>query len=164
MIDAHCVCQRTHLHGHQGLNASQIAHALALDPRTVSSWRAPAHFHPRTPPQPHRTLDPFTAQRVRMLARSPSAAAQVFQPLRAQGFDGGSAMVKASRRTGRPRRQPALLTLACAPGACAQGDWGAGGAVPVGHTPRRLSGLVMVLCDSRMRSVACPVSQPLEPF
>ena len=36
MIDYHRFCQIKDLHEHQGLNASQIAEALALDPRTVS--------------------------------------------------------------------------------------------------------------------------------
>ena len=99
-----------------------------------------------------------------MVERYPSAAAQRFQRLRERGFAGGSALVKASVRTVRPRRPAALRTLACAPGACAQGDWGACGSVPVGHTRRPLRCLVMVLCYSRMRYVACTVSQTMEPF
>jgi transposase len=74
-------------------------------------------------------------------------------------LDGGYSLVKASVRAVRPRRQPALLTLAFAPG-----EWGLFGAVPVGQTPRRLSFFVMVLCYRRMRYVACTVSQTMEPF
>ena len=95
MIDDHCFCQIKHLHGPQGLNAAQVAHDLALDPRTVSYWLAQEHCRPRKPQQHHRTLDPFKAQLVRMLERYPSSAAQVFQHLREQGFDGGYAIVKA---------------------------------------------------------------------
>jgi hypothetical protein len=36
MMDYHHFCQIKDLHAHQGLNASQIAKALALDPRTVA--------------------------------------------------------------------------------------------------------------------------------
>jgi hypothetical protein len=49
MIDYHRFCQIKDLHEHQGLNASRIAKALALDPRTVSYWLAQEHFRPRTP-------------------------------------------------------------------------------------------------------------------
>ena len=40
MIDYHCFCQIKHLYAHQGLNASQIARELTLDPRTVAYWLA----------------------------------------------------------------------------------------------------------------------------
>ena len=164
MIDYHGFCQIKHLHVHQGLSASQIAHELALDPRTVSYWLAQEHFRPRKPRQHLSKLDPFKAQMVRMLERYPYAAAQVFQRLREPGFDGGSSLVKAYRRTVRPRRQPAFLTLAFAPGECAQVDWGAFGSVPVGQTQRRLSFFVMVLCYSRMMYVEFTVSQTMEHF
>ena len=164
MIDYACFCQIKHLHAHDGLNASQIAQTLTLDPRTVAYWLAQAHFRPRKLRQRSSTLDPFKPEIVRLLERSPSSAAQVFQRLRERGFDGGSALVKASGRAVRPRRQAALLPLACAPGACAQGDWGSCGSVPVGHTCRQLRFFVMVLCSSRMMDVACTVSQTLEHF
>ena len=57
-----------------------------------------------------------------------------------------------------------MLTLAFAPGECAQVDWGSFGSVPVGQTYRRLSFFVMVLCDSRMRYVEFTVSQTREHF
>jgi transposase len=164
MIDYHRFCQIKDLHEHQGLNAAQIAKALALDPRTVSYWLAQEHFRPRTPRQHPSKLDPFKAQIVRLLERYPYSAAQVFQRLREQGFDGGYSLVKAYVRTVRPRRQPAFLTLAFAPGECAQVDWGAFGSVPVGQTQRRLSFFVMVLCYSRMMYVEFTVSQTMEHF
>jgi transposase len=109
-------------------------------------------------------LDPFKPEIVRMLERYPYSAAQVFQRLREHGFDGGYSLVKAYVHTVRPRRQPAFLTLAFAPGECAQVDWGMFGAVPVGQTHRRLSFFVMVLCSSRMMYVECTVSQTMEHF
>jgi transposase len=124
MIDYHRFCQIKDLHAHQGLNASQIAKELALDPRTVSSWLAQDHFRPRQPTPRSSKLDPFKAQIVRLLERYPYSAAQVFQHLREQGFDGGYSIVKAYVRMVRPKRQPAFLTLAFAPGECAQVDWG----------------------------------------
>jgi len=164
MIDYHCFCQIKDLHARQGLNAPQIAKELALDPRTVAYWLAQDHFRPRKP-RPHASkLDPFKAQIIRLLERYPYSAAQVFQRLREQGFDGGYSIVKAYIRTIRPRRQLAFLTLAFAPGECAQVDWGSFGSVPVGQTQRRLSFFVMVLCYSRMLYVEFTVSQTMEHF
>jgi transposase len=164
MIDYHCFCQIKHLHAHQGLNASQIARALSLDPRTVAYWLTQEHFRPRKPSQRPSKLDPFKQEIGRMLERYPYSAAQVFQRLHEQGFDGGYSLVKAYVRTVRPRWQPAFLTLAFAPGECAQVDWGMLGSVPVGQTQRRLSFFVMVLCYSRMMYVEFTVSQTMEHF
>ena len=164
MIDYHCFCQIKDLHAHQGLNASQIAKELALDPRTVSYWLAQDHFRPRQPQQHPSKLDPFKAQIVRLLERYPYSAAQIFHRLREQGFDGGYSLVKAYVRTVRPTRQPAFLKLAFAPGECAQVDWGSFGAISVGHTSRRLSFFVIVLCYSRLMYVEFTVSQTMEHF
>lgn len=164
MIDYHGFCQIKDLHVHQGLNASQIAKELALDPRTVTYWLAQEHFRPRKPQQHSSKLDPFKAQIIRLLERYPYSAAQVFQRLREQGFNGGYSIVKAYVRTVRPTRQPAFLKLAFAPGECAQVDWGSFGAVPVGQTRRRLSFFVIVLCYSRLLYVEFTVSQTMEHF
>ena len=164
MIDYACFCQMKHLHTHEGLNASQIAKTLTLDPRTVSHWLAQEHFRPRQPRQSPSKLDPFKPELVRLLERYPYSAAQIFQRLRERGFDGGYSLVKAYVRTVRPRRHAAFLTLAFAPGECAQVDWGSFGSVPVGQTHRQLSFFVMVLCYSRMLYVECTVSQTLEHF
>jgi len=59
MIDYHGCCQIKHLHAHQGLNASQIARELTLDPRTVASWLAQEHFRPRKLSLRLSKLDPF---------------------------------------------------------------------------------------------------------
>jgi len=164
MIDYHRFCQIKHLHANQGLNASQIAQEVALDRRTVAYWLTQDHFRPRTP-RPHASkLAPFKPDIVRLLERHPYSAAQVFQRLREHGFDGSYGLVKAYVRTVRPRRQPAFLKLAFAPGECAQVDWGSFGSVPVGQTHRQLSFFVMVLCYSRMLSVECTVSQTMEYF
>jgi transposase len=164
MIDYPRFCQIKHLHAHQGLNASQIAWEVALDRRTVAYWLPQDHFRPRKP-RPHPSqLDPFKPDSVRLLERQPYSAAQVFQRLREHGFDGSYGLVKAYVCTVRPKRQPAFLTLAFAPGECAQVDGGAFGSVPVGQTHRRLSFFVMVLCYSRMLYIAFTVSQTMEHF
>jgi len=164
MIDYACFCQIKHLHEQQRLSSSQIAATLSLDPRTVAYWLTQERFRSRKPRARTRKLDPFKAQMVRMLETYPYSAAQIWQRLREQGFDGGYSIVKAYVCTVRPRRQAALLTLAFAPGECAQVDWGSFDSVRVGQTSRRLSFFVMVLCYSRMMYVEFTVSQTMEHF
>lgn len=164
MIDYHRFCQIKHLHDHQGLNASQIAKEVALDRRTVAYWLTQDHFRPRKPRSHTSKLDPFKPDIVRLLERHPYSAAQVCQRLREHGFGGSYGLVKAYVRTVRPKRQPAFLKLAFAPGECAQVDWGSFGTVPVGQTHRQLSFFVVVLCYSRMLYVEFTVSQTMEHF
>jgi len=164
MLDYHGFCQIKALHEQQGLNVAQIAHALSLDARTVAYWLRQERFRPRRGSPRASKLAPFKPQIVQMLDKYPYSAAQVFQRLREQGFEGGYSIVKAYVRTVRPRRQAAFLTLAFAPGECAQVDWGSFGSVPVGQTCRRLSFFVMVLCYSRMLYVEFTVSQTMEHF
>jgi transposase len=164
MIDDQQFCQIKDLHGNQGLNAAQIAATVSLDPRTVSYWLGQERFRPRQQTPRASQLDPFKPQIVQMLEKYPYSAAQVFQRLQQQGFDGGYSIVKEYVRTIRPKRQPAFLKLAFAPGECAQVDWGSFGSVPVGQTSRRLSFFVMVLCYSRLMYVEFTVSQTMEHF
>jgi transposase len=164
MIDYHQFCQIKDLHERQGLKAAQIAGALGLDPRTVAYWLGQERFRPRNAtPRPSK-LDPFKPQIRQMLEHYPYSAAQLLQRLREQGFEGGYSTVKAYVRTVRPKRQPAFLKLAFAPGECAQVDWGSFGSVRVGQTSRRLSFFVMVLCYSRLMYVEFTVSQTMEHF
>jgi transposase len=164
MIDYHRFCQIKDLHDQQGLNATQIAGVLALDPRTVAYWLRQERFRPRKSAPRTSKLAPFKPQIVQMLEKYPYSAAQVLQRLREQGFAGGYSTVKAYVRTVRPTRQPAFLKLAFAPGECAQADWGSFGAVRVGQTSRRLSFFVIVLCYSRLMYVEFTVSQTMEHF
>jgi len=164
MIDDACLCQIKHLPEPQRLSSSQIAATLSLDPRTVASWLTQERFRSRKPRARTSKLDPFKAQMVRMLETYPYSAAQIWQRLREQGFDGGYSIVKAYVCTVRPRRQAAFLTLAFAPGECAQVDWGSFDSVRVGQTSRRLSFFVLVLCYSRMMYVEFTVSQTMEHF
>jgi transposase len=164
MINYQQFCQIKQLHDHDGLHVWQIADILALDPRTVTYWLAQDHYRPRkAPPRPSK-LDPFKADIVRMLDKYPTSATQVWQRLREQGFEGGYSLVKAYVHRIRPRQKPAFLKLAFAPGECAQVDWGAWNSVAVGHTRRRVSFFVMVLCYSRLMDVEFTVSQTLEHF
>ena len=89
------------------------------------------------------------------LRKSSSACASV--------ATGSYALVKAYVRTVRPDGNRPFSLRLC-PGECAQVDWGAFCAVPVGHTHRQLSFFVMVLCYSRMLYVEFTVSQTMEHF
>lgn len=64
----------------------------------------------------------------------------------------------------RPKQPAAFLTLAFAPGECAQVDWGIVKTIDVGETRRQLSFFVMVLCHSRMMVVEFTLSQSREHF
>jgi transposase len=96
-------------------------------------------------------LDPYKTLLQRWLERHPFTATQLLQRLRAEtDYPGGYSILSAYVRTARPARAPAFLTLAFAPGECAQVDWGCAGSLAVGSTRRRLSFFVLVLCYSRL--------------
>jgi transposase len=147
-----------------GLKCSQIATELNLDYRTVEKWLEKKQYQPRNSPRRASKLDPFKGQIVRMLETHPYTAAQIFQRLREDDFDGGYTIVKEYVRKVRPPKIKAFLKLSFAPGECAQVDWGSYGSVTVGETSRRLSFFVMVLCYSRMMYVEFTVSQTMEHF
>jgi len=164
MIDYELFCKIKNLKEQKGLTGPQIARELALDQRTVHKWLKERRFSPRKSTLRASKLDPFKKDVVRMLEAHPYTAAQVFQRVREEGFQGGYTIVKEYVRKVRPQPSPAFLTLSFAPGECAQVDWGSYGSVDVGSTRRRLSFFVMVLCYSRMMYVEFTVSQTMEHF
>ena len=164
MIDYELFCKIKHLKEQEKLIPTQIASELALDPRTVRSWLSQPRFSQRKSSPRSSKLDPFKADIARMLETHPYSARQVLQRIREQGFAGGYSILKDYVSSIRPQRSPAYLTLAFAPGECAQVDWGCFGSVAVGNTYRRLSFFVMVLCYSRMLYLEFTVSQSLEHF
>jgi hypothetical protein len=92
-------------------------------------------------------------------------ATRIFQRLRAEeGYTSGFTILTAYVRTVRRVRAPAFLTLAFAPGECAQVDWGCAGSMAVGSTRRRLSFFVMVLCYSRFCYVESSLGEATEHF
>jgi transposase len=164
MIDFELFAKIKNYHEQKGLDAAQIARELSLDPRTVSKWIQENLFRKRAQVQRPSKLDPFKPSIVRMLETHPYTAAQILQRIREEGFDGRYSIVKDYVRKVRPKRQPAFLKLAFAPGECAQVDWGSWGSVNVGSSSRRLSFFVMVLCYSRMMYLEFTVSQTMEHF
>jgi transposase len=164
MIDYELFCKIRHLKDHEGLSAHQIAGELAMDPRTVVKWLARERFCQRKAVPRSSKLDPFKAEIARLLQTHAFTAAQILMRIREQGFTGGYSIVKDYVRSIRPPKSRAYLTLAFAPGECAQVDWGCYGSVAVGNTRRRLSFFGMVLCYSRMLYIEFTVSQSLEHF
>jgi transposase len=164
MIDYELFCKIRHLKEQEGLNAHQIAGELTMDPRTVAKWLTRERFCPRKASPRSSKIDPFKNDIARMLQTHAFTAAQILVRIRGQGFAGGYSIVKDYVRSIRPPKSPAYLTLAFAPGECAQVDWGCYGSVTVGNTRRRLSFFVMVLCYSRMLYCEFTVSQSMEHF
>jgi len=164
MIDYERYCRIQDNHHRRQLTVPQIARQLHLDERTVARWLAAEKFQPRRAAPRSSKLDPYKPQIVRWLASHPYRATQIFQRLREGGYPGGITIVKDYLRHIRPPRTPAFLTLAFAPGECAQVDWGQFGSITVGNTCRRLSFFVMVLCYSRMLYVEFTVRETMEHF
>ena len=151
-------------HSQQGLTVGQIASQLTLDPRTVEYWLNQPNFRPKRSTARRSKLDPFKPTIIGMLEKHPYSAVQIFQRIREDGYQGGISILKDFVQKVRPRRAPAFLTLAFAPGECAQVDWGEYGTIQVGSTRRRLSFFLMVLCHSRMMYLEFFVSQTMEHF
>ena len=164
MIDYATYCKIHDAHQKQGLSVPQIARELNMDVRTVARWLAEPKFRPRqSAPRPSK-LDDFKGQIVRQLQSHPYTSAQIFQQVRQAGYTGGISIVKQYVSEVRPPRKPAFLTLAFAPGECAQVDWGQFGSIAIGSTRRRLSFFVMVLCHSRMLYVRFTPAETMEHF
>jgi transposase len=152
VISYELYCQIRLLHQERGLNFAQIARELHLDEETVAKWaRAKSYTQRSSNTQRKSKLDPYKVIIQRWLERHSYTATQIFQRLRAEeGYTGGFTILTDYVRTIRRVRAPAFLTLAFAPGECAQVDWGCAGSMNVGSTRRRLSFFVMVLCYSRL--------------
>ena len=120
MIDYATYQRIQHLHRVEQLTVTQIAHAIALDARTVRRWLDEPRFRPRLPCARPSKLDPYKAYIRRLLEHHPYSAAQILNRLREAGYDGGATLVKDYLQRVRPVRAPAFLTLHFAPGECAQ--------------------------------------------
>lgn len=123
MINYEQWCRLKQLAERDHLSAAQIARALGLAARTVRKWLKES-YRPRKRIERASVLDPFKGQVMGMLKEHPYTAVQVLTVLRDQGFNGGITIVKDYIQQIRPRGQEPYLTLAFAPGECAQVDWG----------------------------------------
>ena len=164
MIRYETFCQIRQLSDQKHLSAAQIAAELQLDLKTAEKWVKCSSYQPRRAGKRPSKLDPFKGQIVALLEGHPYTAQQIFQEIKTRGYAGGYSILKELVGLLRPARQPAYLTLAFAPGQCAQVDWGSFGWVNVGSTRRRLSFFVMVLCYSRLLYVEFTLGQGMEWF
>ena len=163
MIDYETYC-RIKQYQQEGLKAGQIAQKLALDTRTVESWLDEPQYRQRKQSESSSKLDPYKEAIVSLLEKHPFTATQIYQRIQEEGYEGSYSLVKLYVRKIRPKRQPAFLTLAFAPGESAQVDWGIHKTIEVGTTRRKLNFFVMVLCHSRMMYVEFSLAQSMEHF
>ena len=164
MISYELYCQ-IRLRGERGLSFAQIARELELDEETVAKWARTKTYQPRQRTARPSKLDAHKATIRRLLEHHPYSATQIFQRLRAEeAYTGGLSILKEYVQRVRPVRAPAFLTLAFAPGECAQVDWGCAGSMTVGSTTRRLSFFVMVLCHSRLLYLEFSLGEATEHF
>ena len=89
---------------------------------------------------------------------------QIFQKLKAKGYNGSYTILNEYIRLARPPKKKAFLTLSFAPGECAQIDFGYCGLISTENTRRRLYVFVMVLCYSRMMYLEFILKQSMEHF
>lgn len=165
MIDYELFCKIKDYHQNKHLSIPQIAGELGLHRETVAKWLAREKYCQRKPVPRSSKLDALKSTIVRWLESHPYSATQIYLRLRDElGYKGGITIVKNYVHTVRPPRAKAFLTLAFAPGECAQVDWGQFGTIAVGNTTRRLSFFVMVLCYSRQLYVEFTVSETMEHF
>lgn len=150
----------------RGLSLAQIARELHIRPETVARWARAKSYTPRVLQRPRQSkLDPHKPLILRWLETHPYSATQILQRLRDEaGYTGGFSILKEYVRRVRPVRNPAYLTLAFAPGECAQVDWGYAGTMAVGSTTRRLSFFVMVLAYSRLIYIEFTLGEATEHF
>ncbi|MGA8745840.1 MAG: IS21 family transposase [Solirubrobacterales bacterium] len=166
MMSYDLYCKIRQYHCERGLSFAQIARELRIRPETVAKWARRKSFTARAcrGPRPSK-LDAHKPLIVRWLETHPYTAAQILQRLRDEaGYTGGYSILKEYVRRVRPVRNPAFLTLAFAPGECAQVDWGYAGNMALGSTTRRLSFFIMVLAYSRMLYVEFTLSEATEHF
>lgn len=129
MIDYEAFCKIKHYREEARLTLAQTARALGLHPLTVAKWAKREQYRPKQSTSRPSKLDPFKPHIVCWLETHPYSAAQILQRLREAGFEGSYTIVKDYVSQVRPRRAPAFLTLAFAPGEAAQVDWGEYGTI-----------------------------------
>jgi transposase len=106
---------------------AQIARELNLDEETVAKWARAKNYTQAGKTLARKSkLEPYKIIIQRRLERHAYTATQIFQRLRAEEvYTGGFTILADYVRTVRRVRAPAFLTLAFAPGECAQVDWAA---------------------------------------
>ena len=143
-----------------------IAAALGVHHETVRAAIAHDTQHIRRGTCRASGLDPYLPVIRDTLAQYPRLrATRLFEMVHARGYTGSVVQLRRIVRTIRPAAAPPvyrrLVTLAAEE---AQVDWGAFGAIRIGHGVRPLSGFVMVLSYSRAVFALFTLDQTLESF
>jgi transposase len=165
VISYELYCQIQLYYTERRLSFAQIGRELNLDEETVAKWARQKSYSQHLRARRKSKLDLYKPIIQRWLEQHPYSATQIFQRLRVeQAYTGGISILTDYVRRVRPVRAPAFLTLAFAPGECAQVDWGCAGSMAIGSTRRRLSFFVMVLCYSRLCYIEFTLGEATEHF
>ena len=150
MIPPELEAQILRLHHVEAWRPYTIAQQLSVHPSTVQRVLAQAG-QMSAPTLKPSILDPYMPLMRKTLEDYPTlTAARLYHMLKARGFQGSEAHVRAIVQRIRPRRKAeAYLRIRTLPGEQAQVDWGHFGKLTVGNAERRLYGFVMVLSWSR---------------
>lgn len=147
-----------------GLSVLRIANSLQLNRRTVVKYLDEPSPQKIVIARPTK-LDPYKDAIAGFLEIDPKASAPVVrQRLMAMGFDGGNTIVKDYLRTlrSRNRNEKAFIRFESLPGEQCQIDWGHFGSLVYGSTRRKLYGMAVVECHSRLLYIEFTHSQRQE--
>jgi len=139
-----------HLHENEHLNVSQIARELKVSRPTVRRQLAKTKYEKTLRLPRSGKLDPYKDIIRNYLNRHDYTAAQLFEMIKEEGYEGGLSILRKYITQIRPPKKTAYLTLKFAPGESAQVDFGYCGTIEVGEERRRLYVFMMTLCYSRM--------------
>jgi transposase len=143
-----------------------IAAGLGVHHETVRAAIAHDTHHIRRGTCRASGLDPYLPVIRDTLAQYPRLrATRLFEMVRSRGYTGSVVQLRRIVRTIRPAAAPTVYRrLVTLPAEEAQIDWGAFGAIRIGHGVRPLSGFVMVLSYSRAVFALFTLDQTLESF
>lgn len=134
----------------RNLSVGQIAEELGISAQTVRRRLEQDEFQGRKERQVATKLDGFRERIADLLKEYPSyTAMQIFQMLKADGYEGGYTTVKRHVAEVRPVSRKAYFALSFPKGEAAQVDFASCGRIHCENTERRLSVFVMVMCYSR---------------
>jgi transposase len=163
MMDNRTICEMPRL-AHNGRSVRKMARPLGSARQSVPKYlENPTLTRARVTRA--RKLDPVKDEIARLLEMAPQVAAAVLHPrLQAQGFDGGTTIVREYFQEVRAatKTPPPVLRCESAPGVQGQTDWGPCGSRADGDTQRQRSCLAVIACYSRLLSLECTHSQRQE--
>lgn len=151
MIDQRTIFE-IHRLANEGLSVRRIGNQLTLNRKTVARYLTDPN-----PTRPTRKrgskLDPFKQEIESMLAIDPRASAVVIaQRIASLGFDGEITILRDCLREirGRSTKRQPFIRFESLPAQQCQIDWGHFGSLTYGSTQRKLYGMAVVECHSRL--------------